>query len=143
MYALLASNARDAIRSSAAFLRGAQSQRIVRIAPRHERPSPVLVGDLIDLAYPIVDARLGRVVPGVVELGADQGLGQRGERRAALVRREQARAMLIENGQVAAAEIMLRKGGVVRALAVEETRALALGFLDQAEGEELGVARGQ
>src|SRR3569833_3494958 len=118
MYALLASNARDAIRSSAAFLRGAQSQRIVRIDPRHERPSPVLVGDLIDLAYPIVDDRLGRGVPGVVELGAELGLGQLGERRAALVRREQALAMLIENGLVAAAEIMMRKGGVVRAYAV-------------------------
>jgi hypothetical protein len=49
-----------------------QSQGVVRIQPCHERQTPVLVGDLVDLAYPVVDHRLRGIVPGVVEFVEQQ-----------------------------------------------------------------------
>src|SRR5438128_2001353 len=66
------------------FLRGAQAERVARVDALRKRLVALDVGELVDLADPVVDHGLGAVVPGVVERGRDQRLRQRGRGRAGL-----------------------------------------------------------
>lgn len=52
-----------------------QSEGIARIDLVLEWALAVHAGELVDLADPVVDHRLGRVMPGVVEAGHDQRFG--------------------------------------------------------------------
>ena len=83
-----------------------QPQRVFRVNPVHERLAPVAVGDLVDQAHPVADDCLGGVVPGIVEVRHDQGLGKFRQHGAGGHGRTQALLELTDHRLVALLEVV-------------------------------------